>query len=475
VSALENAAPEPTRDSWTSPFAFLYACAGAAIGLGSLWRFPYVAGQNGGGAFVILFLAFIFLLCVPLMMAEMLIGKRGGGSAVLSVGNMIRGERAWGAWKSIGWLSILVPFVGLSYYSVVAGWGLQYIGVAVADGFHGYAGTSEAKFNALMGSPLRSGLLQGGFILAVAAVVALGVQRGIEWVSRVKMIGLFVAIIGLVAYGFATLDMNRALEFLFKPNWAALTPESVLEAFGQALFSTSVGVGVIMTYSAYLPRRMSLGQAAFAINGSVALVASLAGLAIFPAVFTYGLKPAGGPPLIFVTLPAAFDKMPGGQWVGLLFFVMIVLAAFTVAVGMLEPVVAWLKEKTRLGRGVLAFLTGAAIFAVGLPSLLSFSTLANFHPLAAVPQFAGKTFFDLVDFFLANILLPLNALLIALFVGWCVKRATVDEELSLKGVAELGWRLAVMIVAPVLVAVLMVSLIFPDAAKALLGHLLHRA
>jgi NSS family neurotransmitter:Na+ symporter len=447
----------------------------SAIGLGSLWRFPYTAGQNGGAAFVILFLVFILVLCVPLMMAEMLIGKRGGGSALLSISNMIRGERAWGAWKAIGWLSILIPFLGLSYYSVVAGWGLQYIGVAAAHGFDGYAAASGSKFDTLMNSPVRGALLQGGFIAAVSVIVALGVQRGIEWVARIKMVGLFVIMVGLVIYGAMNLDMGRAAEFLFNPKWSALTPEAVLEAFGQALFSTSIGVGMIITYSAYVPRQISLGQASLAINLTVALVATMAGLAIFPALFTYHIKPTAGPPLIFVALPAAFDKMPAGRWVGLMFFVMIVLAGFTVAVGMLEPVVAWLKEKSKLGRGPLAFITGAACFAVGLPSLLSFSTLKDLHPLSAVPQFASKTFFDLLDFSIANLLLPLNGLLIALFVGWCVKRATADEELSLKGVVELGWRISVMILSPVLVAVLMVSLIFPDTAKAILGHLLPHA
>jgi NSS family neurotransmitter:Na+ symporter len=460
------------REAWSSRFAFLYACAGASIGLGSLWRFPYVAGANGGGAFVILFLVFIVLLCVPMMMAEMLIGKRGGGSAILSVANMIRGEKAWGAWRAIGFLSILIPFLGLSYYSVVAGWGLQYIGVAATEGFGGYSGaTSGAHFDTLMNSPWRGGMLQGGFIAAVALVVALGVQRGIEWVSRIKMAGLLIIMVGLLIYSAMNLDIGRAAQFLFKPDWDALTPDAVLQALGQALFSTSVGVGVIMTYSAYLPRKMSLGQAALAINGSVAFVATMAGLAIFPALFTYGLKPTAGPPLIFVTLPAAFAQMPGGRIVGLMFFVMIVLAAFTVAVGMLEPVVAWLREKTKLGRTPLAILTGAAIFAVGLPSLLSFSTLKAWHPLSGFAPFASKNFFDLLDYSIANLLLPLNALLIALFVGWCVSRTTADEELGLKGVVELGWRISVMVLAPLLVVGLMGSLLFPDIAKQLFAQL----
>jgi NSS family neurotransmitter:Na+ symporter len=461
-----------TTDAWSSRFAFFYACAAASIGLGSLWRFPYVAGQNGGGAFVILFLVFILALCVPLMMAEMMIGRRGGGSAILSVSNLIRGEKAWGAWGVIGWLSILIPALGLSYYSVVAGWGLDYAREAVVHGFKGISGAqSEARFDLLSKDWMRQGAMQGALIAAVTLVVILGVQRGIEWVSKIKMVGLIVIMIGLVAYGAMNLDFGRAVDFLFKPNFAALTPDAVLQALGQAMFSTSVGVGVIMTYSAYVPNRMSLGGAALAINGSVAAVASMAGLAIFPAVFTYGLKPGGGPSLIFVTLPAAFGQMPGGFWIAILFFVMIVLAAFTVMVGMLEPVVAWVRERTGLGRTASAILSAAVIFAVGLPSLLSTSILADWHPLAGVKGFSSMTFFNLLDYFIGNIAIPINALLIALFVGWFVKRATVDEELSIKGVVELAWRLSVMLLAPVLIVGLMLSLIFPDLSAKLLAQI----
>lgn len=446
--------------AWSSRFAFLYACAGAAIGLGSLWRFPYVAGANGGGAFVLLFLLFVALLCVPLMMAEMLIGRRGGGSAILSVGKMILGERALGAWGLIGWLSILIPFFGLSYYSVVAGWGLDYVRVAIFEGFASYDGArSVAKFSELTQDPWRQGLLQGLFIVAAATVVALGVRRGIEWASRVKMVGLLVIIVALIVYGARTYGLERAADYLFRPSFAALTSEGVLAALGQALFATAIGAGVLMTYSAYLPRRMSLAQASLAINGSVAAVATLAGLAIFPAVFANGLEPTGGPSLIFVTLPTAFSTMPGGQIVGALFFVMIVLAAFTVAVGMLEPVVAFLLERTGARRVLLAYATAFIIFAIGLPSLLSFNVLKDFHPLKSVPIFADKTVFDLLDFTIANILFPLNALLISLFVGWGISGATVGEELALQGLAARLWRFSVRFLSPLLILGLMIKLV----------------
>jgi NSS family neurotransmitter:Na+ symporter len=216
---------------------------------------------------------------------------------------------------------------------------------------------------------------------------------------------------------------------------------------------------VIMTYSAYLPARISLGQASATINLSVAVAATLAGLAIFPAVFHYGLKPGAGPSLVFVTLPAAFAQMPNGRIIGAFFFVMLVLAAFTVAVGMLEPVVAWIREKTGGKRGVVAWLTAIAAFAVGLPSLLSSSVLKDWHPLSMLPKFANKTFLDLLDFSIANVLLPLNAMLIALFVGWAVSRATVKDELNLSGLREGFFRFVIRYLAPLVIAGVMINLI----------------
>ncbi|HEX8234243.1 MAG TPA: sodium-dependent transporter [Caulobacteraceae bacterium] len=447
-------------DVWTSRFAFLYAAAAAAIGLGSLWRFPYVAGANGGGAFVLLYLLFVFALCVPLMLAEMWIGRRGHGSAVASVAKVIADERAWRGWKLIGWLSILIPFLGLSYYSVVAGWGLDYARVAIASGFGGFdAARSLATFDNLVASPVRQGLLQFLFIAGVATVVALGVRRGIEVVSRIKMIALAVILLGLVAHNAVAYGLAQGGGFLFVPDFGALTPQAVLTALGQALFSTAIGVGVMMTYSAYLPKGSSLPQSALIINGAVAVVAMLAGLAIFPIVFAFGLKPAEGPNLIFVTLPVAFGQMPGGRLVGIAFFVLIVLGAFTTAVGMLEPVVAWLKERIAWSRPALAAAAGLVVFAIGLPSLLSFNVLKDFHPLAGVPGLGTLNVFDFLDQGIANILLPLNALLIALFVGWAVARGVERADLGMSGATFGAWRLALRFLAPIAIIGLMVSLI----------------
>lgn len=433
----------PAREQWSSRLSFIYSIGAAAIGLGTLWRFPYVAGANGGGAFVILYALFVIALCVPLMIAEMAIGRRGHGSVITSVDRAIAASGGSRGWRVVGMLALLIPFFGLSYYSIVAGWAIDYSIVSVTQGFVGFdAERSRATFEALTASPVRGGLLQLGFIMAAATVVALGVQRGIETVSRIKMIALFAILIGLVIYNAITIGLMPSALFLLKPDFAALGATGALTAFGQALFSTAIGAGVLMTYSAYLPAGASLPRSSFALSGGVIVVALLTGFAIFPAVLAYGLKPAEGPNLIFVTLPVVFGQMAGGRIIAIFFFGLIALGAFTTAVGMLEPVVAWLREKVKLGRTPLAVGAGLVIWLIGLPSLLSFNILADFHPLAAFGA-EGKTAFDLLDFTIANLMMPASALLLALFVGWQCRAIVGPEETDL-GVS--GFRLWASIV-----------------------------
>ncbi|HWU01776.1 MAG TPA: sodium-dependent transporter [Novosphingobium sp.] len=455
-----NSSDTPTGDRWTSRLGFVFATAAAAIGLGSLWRFPYVAGANGGGAFVLVYVGFIAMLCVPLMIAEMSIGREGLGSVVGSLRRLVAQEQLSPLWRVIGWLSLAVPFFGLSYYSVVAGWALDYTREAVS---HGFAGTdaprSHALFDALIGAPLRQGAMQFAFIMGTATVVALGVQRGIEVVSRIKMTAMFVVLIGLVAYNGVTVGLGPAVDFLIAPDFSRLTATSLLTAMGQALFSTAIGAGVLMTYSAYLPEGVSIPRSAAVVAGSVVVISLMAGLAIFPIVLAHGLTPAEGPNLIFVTLPVAFGAMPAGRFISALFFGLITLGAFTTAVGMLEPVTAWLIERTRLPRPVLAYATALAVWIVGLPSLLSFSVLKAVHPLAFLPGFETKTFFDTLDFGIAECLLPLNALLIALFAGWALRRRLTAAHTALSPFWHGVWRLFTAFAAPLAILVLMADLL----------------
>lgn len=458
MSSPTTAAAPVAGAVWSSRFAFLVSAVGAAVGLGSLWRFPYVAGVSGGSAFLLVYLAFVALLCVPIMMAEMAMGRRNRSSAIACVDELVRRQNAATGWRAIGWLSIVIPFVGLSYYAVVAGWVMDYTWLALVHGFEGLDGAGSARqFQERTADPVLQTFLHAAFVGFSAVVVAFGVNRGIERISKLMMPALFAILFGLVAYNVYALDFARGAGFLFAPDFSRLTGDTILLALGQAFYSTAIGVGVMLTYSAYLPREVSLPQSAWIICGSVVLTSCLAGLAIFPIVFHYGLAPDGGPNLSFVTLPVAFAQMPGGDFVGALFFVLVFFAAFTTAIGMLEPTVAWVIERWRIGRPAATALVGGFTWLLGLPSLLSFNSLAGFHPLAAVPGFESKTIFDVVDYTIANLLLPVNALLIALFVGWRLDRALTVDELGLgDGVAYRAWRTLLAYVAPLAIVAILI-------------------
>ena len=450
------------HETWTSRPAFLLATIGAAVGLGNLWRFPYVAGQNGGAGFVLLYLGFVFLLGLPVMIAEMAMGRRGRQSAIGTMNLLVEQEKRSPFWKIIGWLSILVPILGLTYYAVVAAWSLDYLGLAVTGAFTGLTGeTSQDNFALQIGKPVRQLLLHGLFILSVVVVVARGLNGGIERISKIAMPALFVILVMLVLYNVARADFGAAVRFLFTPDFSRIGTDAVLMALGQALFSLAIGVGVMITYSAYLPEKFSLPTSATVICCGDTLVALLAGLAIFPIVFQYGLSPGEGAGLIFVTLPVAFGQMPGGIIIATLFFLLLFLAAYTTGIGMVEPVVAWLEEHRGAHRPMMTIACGAVAWLGGIVSVLSFSLLADFHPLNSFALMKGKTFFDVIDFVVANFMLPINALLIALFAGWCLDKATAGAEIGTSsGPWFLYWRFAVRFLVPAAMIIIMLDLWF---------------
>jgi len=435
------------------------ASIGGAVGLGNLWRFPYIAGENGGGGFVLIYLGFVFLLGLPIMAGELLLGRRGHRSPVSSIVHLVRQENASSFWHSIGWLSLLVPVIGLSYYAVVAAWSLDYLALAFTDSFQGFdASRSQDFFGDRVSKPVYQATLHGVFIALTVWIVARGVNDGIERATRFLMPALYGVILIMVVYGMVAGDFAAAVEFLFKPDFSKITGQSVLIALGQALFSLAIGVGMLITYSAYMPRDFSLKQSAAVICIGDTLAALLAGLAIFPIVFASGLDPAEGPGLIFVTLPIAFGNMPGGQIFGTLFFVLLFFAAYTSALGMLEPIVAWLEERFPGKRRQLSVISGFAIWVLGLGSVFSFSIAADFFPLA----FMGieKTFFGLADFTVANVLLPVNALLIALFAGWVINSASVQEEFDQDSAAwRTYWRFTNRYIAPVAIGIILWDLL----------------
>ena len=326
------------HEKWSSSTVFMLATIGAAVGLGNLWRFPFVAGQNGGAAFLIIYVGFVLFLGVPVMMAELAMGRRGGGSPIASMRKLAREAGAPRFWAVIGWISILVPLIGMSYYSIVGGWSIDYVFKAAVNSFADISGEdSENAFNLVLASPWRLLFFHGLFIAAGVIVVARGIGKGIEAVSKYMMPALFAILVILVINAIFNADIARGIDFLFNPRFDQITWNVVAMAMGQAFFSLAIGVGVMLTYGAYVPGNVSLPKAAFVIALADTAVAILAGVAIFPVVFANGLDPAGGEGLIFVTLPIAFGNMQFGYLVGLLFFVLLFFAAYSSVLGMLEP------------------------------------------------------------------------------------------------------------------------------------------
>ncbi|MFQ5347452.1 MAG: sodium-dependent transporter, partial [Rhodothalassiaceae bacterium] len=336
-----------TTQRWSSRLAFVLAAAGAAIGLGNLWRFPFLAGENGGGAFVLVYLAAVAVVGFPIMVGELMIGRHGRGNAERAVDCVTAEAGASRGWHAIGLLSVFIPFVGIGYYSVVAGWVVDYLLVYLTPGGPGFASGADAAahFDSMLASPERLFLLHLAFMAGIALVVARGVRAGIERVAKLMMPGLFVLLAGLVLFAAWKGDFVRGVEFMFAPDFAAFGWKGVLAALGQAFFSLAVGIGALMTFGAYLDEKTSLPRVAAQICLADTAVALLAGLAIFPIVFAYGLETNGGEGLVFVALPTAFAAMPAGQLVGAAFFLLVFFAAFTTGVATLEPVVAWLVDR----------------------------------------------------------------------------------------------------------------------------------
>lgn len=435
------------------------ATVGGAVGLGNLWRFPFITGENGGGGFVLVYLGFVFLLGLPVLAGEMMLGRRGQKSAINSVNDIVAAEGANAFWRAIGLGSILVPFIALTYYAVVAAWALDYLALAAVDAFDGFdAASSQAAFRLRVDRPVFQVFLHGSIIAATAWAIARGVNDGIEKLSRVLMPSLFVMILILVGYGIVAGDFGAAVTFLFTPDFSAVDLRATLIALGQALFSVGIGAGLMITYASYMPRTFSVRESATVICIGDTAVALLAGLAIFPIVFANGLDAAEGPGLIFVTLPVAFGNMPGGHLFGTVFFLLLLFAAFTTALAMLEPTVAWLEERFPGGRRKLTWLAALATWILGLGSVLSFSSWSEFFPLG----FLGieMNVFGLADFTVANIILPVNAFLIAAFCGWGLRRGIADEEFPN---APPGWRrywwVTNRFIAPVAIGIVLYDLL----------------
>lgn len=435
---------EVNRGQWSSRWIFILAATGSAVGLGNIWRFPYVTGENGGGAFVLIYLACVVLVGVPIMMAEILLGRRGRSSPINAVALLAKREGVHPSWSVIGWMGVLAGFLILSFYAVVAGWSLAYVSYAAQGLFEGTTViSSKQAFDELTGSAGRMLFWHSLFMGMTMFVIARGVNDGLEQAIKFLMPALFILLVVMVCYAAATGDVTSALRYLFQPDFSKITRETVMTALGQAFFSLSLGMGAIMIYGSYLPNDAPIPGTSFLIAGVDTVVALLAGVAVFPIVFGYGLEPGEGPGLVFITLTMAFGHMSGGKLFGMLFFILLSIAAWTSAISVLEPVVAWLAESVRWSRVRACLISGFCAWFLGLGSLLSFNEWSSFRP-------GGRNFFEWAEFLSTTVLLPLGGMLIAIFAGWRMRSVSTMDEL---GTGDSGvyrvWQVLVRYVAPV--------------------------
>lgn len=440
-------------ESWSGRLAFVLAGIGAAVGLGNIWKFPYTLGSSGGSAFVLIYLAAILLIATPIMLSEMLIGRRTGKSAPAAMRSLAVAAGSTTRWGLVGWLGIAANLLVLSFYSVIAGWTVAYLVKTASGSLTGLSPAEVAEnFSAFLHDPLWMTGWHLVFTALTVLVVSRGIRSGLERVVKVLMPALFLMMIVLVINSAIVGEFAIAFEFLFAPDFSKVTPEIVLAALGQAFFSVNVGVGAVLTYSAYLPKDVNLFRSAITISLGDTAVALLAGLAIFPIVFANGLDPAEGPGLLFVTLSTAFAAMPGGSVIGSAFFLMIVFAALSSSIAMLETITARARETRGVSRRKATLLIGTCTFLLGMVTVLSFSTWENWHPLGHLTAFVGKTPFDLIDYAVSNVMMPVGGMLYALFAGWWVSREIQVAEI---GVGDGGlfrlWLALVRVVAPLAV------------------------
>jgi NSS family neurotransmitter:Na+ symporter len=438
-----------THNVWTHKGTFLLAAVGSAVGLGNLWRFPYLAGENGGGAFILIYALTIFAVGIPILIAETMLGRASRRSPIMGMRHLTRTHDTSRAWETIGWLGAASAFLILSFYSVIAGWALHYTWQMFTGSLVGAdAGTISAGFDALLASPGLLTLYHTLFIIASGLIVGMGIHKGIESGLRIMMPALFVILLVVLFYSIVNGDIGAAASFLFTFNVADLSLEGWLEAMGQSFFTLSLGMGAIMAYGAYMPSAASLTRTAIAVAFVDTAVAMVAGLAIFALVFGADLDAGQGPGLMFVTLPLAFAEMPFGALVGGVFFILVLGAAISSSISLIEPVAAYLVERFDMTRPQAVTLMVVASWAMGLLTVLSFNRWAEgtlFHTLF------GRSPFEFIEL-LTNIFMPLGGLMIALFAGWALTQSEVMMELRTNQRWFILWRFLVRFVGPAAVS-----------------------
>lgn len=461
----------PGHENWSSRTAFILAAIGSAVGLGNLVRFPAEAGANGGGAFVIFYIACIILIGLPVLLSEILIGRHGQAPAPESVRRVARDSGASEGWSALATIGMIAAFLILCYYSVIGGWVLHYIGLFAGELVNSgpfnpaFAGQTEEEVQGIMPALFANGSLQ--LILHIVFIgitiffVARGVNRGIEFVATWLMPIFFFIFLGITVYGLVTGDFGRTFDYLFTFDASKLTGPVMLAAVGQAFFSLSLGSAMMITYGAYAARNINLGKTSAIIASADTSVALLAGFAIFPIVFAAGLDANSGMGLMFQTLPSAFMTMPAGSLIGFAFFIMVFFAALTSAVALLEAPTSWAIDRFGLGRGKTTMISGGLVLLIGGMAALSTTTLAGWHPLGFIPLFAGQDFFNTLDVITGKVMLPIAALITAIFVGWIADRKLLDDENGISGWLHVTWRFLVAWLCPIVLTAILLVGIFP--------------
>nr|WP_047165563.1 sodium-dependent transporter [Sphingomonas sp. Y57] len=443
---------------WSSTFGFLLAAMGAAIGLGSVWKFPYMVGTGGGGAFVLIYLLAAATITVPILIAELMLGRRGQASpprVMTRVASEVGASRHW-AW--LGIITVITIYLIGTYYSVIGGWIIAYVFEAASGSFAGAtAGEIAGIYRALLADPVVVAFWHGLFMTLTILILMGGVQRGIERASQIMMPALFLMLILMVGYAAYAGEFVAALRFLFVPDFSALSADIVLSAVSLSFFSIGTGMAIMMTYGSYLTRDMSVTSSAIKIAASVPVVALMVGLAIFPLVFAHDLNPAEGPGLLFVTLPLVFGQVTGGLVFGTLFFILACFAALTSAIAGIEPIVAWSEERFGIRRKIGAPLVGFVAWLLGLGTVFSFNIWSDVKPPAGLGKYSDMTPYGLLDFATGNVMIPVANILICIFIGWIMPAAAVRSDIAPRSATLFNyWRLTLRYFAPIPLIVILI-------------------
>ena len=443
-----------SRDSFGSRLGVLLAMAGSAVGLGNLWRFPYLVGENGGAAFIIIYLACVCLICLPIFISEFVIGRRSQKNAYAAFRDLSGGS----AWRWVGLMTVIVPLIVASYYCVIGGWAFEYLWKSCTFSFTGGASQEAVStmFSDFVSSPWGPVIGQTLFLLVTTLIVIIGIKDGIERFSKLMMPILFIIVIAIAVYASTLPGSGAGFEYLFRPDFSKVDGGSFASALGQAFFSLSLGFGTIMTYASYVDKKDNILFQSTSTAIADTMFALIAGMAIMPAVFAFGINPQSGPGLVFETLPYVFGKMPGGGIVAILFFLALIVAALTSSISMIEVGVAYLIEEKKLKRTTACVVLFLICWILGIFCALSFG------PLAEV-KLAGRSIFDFFDNLSSNILMTLGSLLTVLFVGWRLKKTDIYEEFTNGGTLSANVKIfgvlwfLIRYVAPIAVIVIFIS------------------